>query len=62
MKGCLCFTFKSVEREDGMPRSTTEKTVRMCSVTQLCLTLCDGTDSSSPGSSVHGILQARTLE
>ena len=26
-----------------------------------CLTLCDPTDCSPPGSSVHGILQARTL-
>ena len=26
-----------------------------------CLTLCDTMDCSSPGSSVHGILQARTL-
>ena len=29
---------------------------------QLCLTLCDPADCSLPGSSVHGILQARTLE
>ena len=29
---------------------------------QLCLTLCDPIDSSLPGSSVPGILQARTLE
>ena len=29
---------------------------------QLCLTLCDPMDCSPPGSSVHGILQARTLE
>ena len=29
---------------------------------QLCLTLCDPTDSSPPGSSVHGILRARILE
>ena len=29
---------------------------------QSCLTLCDPTDSSPPGSSVPGILQARTLE
>ena len=27
-----------------------------------CLTLCDSTDCSLPGSSVHGILQARILE
>ena len=31
-------------------------------VTQSCLTLCDPTDCSSLGSSVHGILQARILE
>ena len=31
-------------------------------VVQLCLTLCDPMDCSSPGSSVHGILQARMLE
>ena len=29
-------------------------------VTQSCLTLCDPMDCSPPGSSVHGILQART--
>ena len=29
---------------------------------QLCLTLCDPMDSSLPGSSVHGIFQARVLE
>ena len=34
----------------------------MCSVTQLCLTLCDPMDCSPPGSSVHGIFQARILE
>ena len=29
---------------------------------QLCLTLCDPMDCNLPGSSVLGILQARTLE
>ena len=29
---------------------------------QSCLTLCNPTDCSPPGSSVHGILQARILE
>ena len=29
---------------------------------QSCPTLCDPVDGSPPGSSVHGILQARTLE
>ena len=42
--------------------------VRKCSAAaaakslQSCLTLCDPIDSSPPGSPVHGILQARTLE
>ena len=31
-------------------------------VAQLCPTLCDPTDCSPPGSSVHEILQERTLE
>ena len=31
-------------------------------VTQLCMTLCDPMDCSPPGSSVHGIFQARILE
>ena len=31
-------------------------------VTQSCPTLCNPMDYSPPGSSVHGILQARTLE
>ena len=33
-----------------------------CSVTQSCLTLWNPMDCSPPGSSVHGISQARTLE
>ena len=33
-----------------------------CVCAQSCLTLCDPMDCSSPGSSVHGILQARILE
>ena len=34
----------------------------VCSVTQSCPTLCDPTGCSPPGSSVHGIFQARILE
>ena len=33
-----------------------------CSVTQSCLTLCGPMGCSMPGSSVHGISQARILE
>ena len=35
--------------------------VHVCSVTQLCLTLCEPTDDSLPGSSVHGIIPTRIL-
>ena len=34
----------------------------LCSVAQLCPTLCNPMDYSPPGSSVHGILQARIRE
>ena len=34
----------------------------MCSDAKLCLILCDLVDCSSPGSSLHGTFQARTLE
>ena len=38
-----------------------EKVVKAL-VTQSCPTLCDPIDYSPPGSSVHGVLQARILE
>ena len=34
----------------------------LCSVTQWCLTLCDPVDCNLPGSSAHGIFQARIVE
>ena len=34
----------------------------LCSITLPCLILCNPVDGSPPGSSVHGILQARILE
>ena len=35
----------------------------LCAKTlQSCLTLCDPVDCGPPGSSVHGVLQARILE
>ena len=36
--------------------------LQFCSVTQSYPTVCDPMDCSPPGSSVHGILQARVLE
>ena len=35
---------------------------RESEVAQLCPTLCDTKDGSLPGSSIHGIFQARVLE
>ena len=40
----------------------TQVGVRKVKATQLCQTLCDPLSYSPPGSSVHGILQARILE
>ena len=42
--------------------SVTHKLLFYCSVVQLCPNLCDPVDCSPPGSSVHGISQARILE
>ena len=36
--------------------------VCVCVCAQSCLTLCDPTDGSLPGFSVHGVSQARILE
>ena len=51
------------------PYMTTGKTIALTAAAaaaakslQSCLTLCDPIDGSPPGSSVPGILQARTLE
>ena len=41
---------------------TIKKAAAAAKLLQLCLTLCDPTDGSPPGSAVPGILQARTLE
>ena len=44
-------------------QNTNQKKARVkVLVVQLCPTLCDPMDRSPPGSSVHGILQARILE
>ena len=42
--------------------SISKNCVCVCSVSQLCPTLCEPMGYSPPGSSVHGILQARILE
>ena len=42
--------------------SSSQISFHVCVCAQLCLTLCDRMDCSPPGSSVHGIPQARILE
>ena len=57
--GCLpskvCFSFKLL-------KFSGQHCADVLQSLQLCPTLCDPRDCSSPGSSVHGILQARILE
>ena len=45
-----------------MKRCSTSLIIATAKSLQLCLTLCDPTDGSPPGSPVPGILQARPLE
>ena len=62
---CLLFLFKKLSKSprDGTKYTKMEngRKVKVL-VTQSCLTLCDPRECSSPGSSVHGSLQARILE
>ena len=44
------------------PRKTVKTAQTRVLVAQFCLNLCNPSDCSPPGSSVHGILQARILE
>ena len=44
------------------PQHCFRKPAAAAKLLQSCLTLCDPTDGSPPGSPVPGILQARTLE
>ena len=48
------------QRADRTKR--TSEPMKWSELAQSCLTLCDPMDCRSPGSSVHGILQARILE
>ena len=53
--------FSTVVAQIYIPTSSVEGSLAR-SITQSCLTLCDLTDYSTPGSFVHGIFQARILE
>ena len=52
----FCHAVSTFEHHELMPAADAAKSL------QSCPTLCDPMDSSPPGSSVHGILQARILE
>ena len=61
-----CFTKRGTKSTEilGLPSKSEEyyfSIVTYVLVAQSCLTLCDLMDCSPPGSSVHGILQARIL-
>ena len=51
---CPCLSSSRISHESSVPN--------LCSVAQSCPTLCNPMDCSPPGSSVHGIFQARILE
>ena len=55
--------FSRQEHWSGLPfPSPMHESKKWSEVAQLCPTLCDSMDCSLPGSSVHGIFQARVLE
>ena len=55
--------FSRQEHWSGLPfPSPMQESENESEVTQSCLTLSNPTDRSPPGSSVHGIFQARVLE
>ena len=51
-----------ISTQDWFTEPTSHTLYKWSEITQSCLTLCDPVDCSPPGSSVHGILQARILE
>ena len=53
---------KKVEDNRYMEKTRRKDNGMHTQLLQSCLTLCDPMDCSLPGSSVHGILQARILE
>ena len=47
---------------DSLPAKLPVKPSKQSEGAQSCQTLCDPMDCSLPGSSIHGVLEARTLE
>ena len=62
MKKQKGMTPEDASRSESIWYATGEERKKEREVTLSCLTLCDPVDCSPPGSSVHGILQARILE
>ena len=58
----LCIGIKVLPRKKADMRTKSSTAATAAKSLQSCLTLCDPTDGSPPGSPVPGILQARTLE
>ena len=50
------------EEPGGLQSMGLQSSIQFNSITQPCPTVWDPMDCSPPGSSVHGVLQARTLE
>ena len=64
---CSRGTYNHADERTGMHEKMQNQTAsgcqpHMCICAQLRLTLCDSMDCSLPGSTVHGIFQARILE
>ena len=55
-------SFSALVKRDPRELSYSFYTLCVCEVAQSCPTLWDSMDCSLPGSSVHGIFQARVLE
>ena len=53
---------RKIPKEPNFTSKELEKERKESEVAQSSLTLCDPVDCSLPGSSIHGILQARILE
>ena len=58
----MCVPAEEFTTSSTFRNESNNSSVQFKSVTQSCLTLCDPMDCSPPGSSVHGISQARILE
>ena len=57
---CSSWGYKELDLTEQL--NNNKPTGEEIEVAQSCLTLCDPVDCSPPGSSIHGIHQARILE